>query len=147
MASRVLIFNPQDYPDMGSNAYIERQIQLSGEVFIELFPESFKGSQTMRHVSAKARGCYFWDENTLIYKGFYTFSECQLACKLNDMIRFCGCYPYQYANIYNQSRCLLSDISCLIKWKSKFIIHIKMINFVKLILYLARYIVDHSATT
>ncbi|XP_055683986.1 uncharacterized protein LOC129790505 [Lutzomyia longipalpis] len=34
------------------------------------------------------------------------------------MIRFCGCYPYQYANIYNQSRCLLSDISCLIKWKS-----------------------------
>ncbi|XP_055683979.1 sodium channel protein Nach-like [Lutzomyia longipalpis] len=69
MASRVLIFNPQDYPDMGSNAYIERQIQLSGEVFIELFPESFKGSQTMRHVSAKARGCYFWDENTLIYKG------------------------------------------------------------------------------
>lgn len=70
MASRVLIFHPQDYPDMSTNAYIERQIYLSGELFIELYPESIKGSDTMRHVSAKKRGCFFREEKMLSFKGF-----------------------------------------------------------------------------
>ncbi|GAB0095237.1 hypothetical protein DMENIID0001_105930 [Sergentomyia squamirostris] len=69
MATRILIFNPQDYPDISSNAYTERQVYLSGELFIELFPESIKGSETMRHVSAKARGCVFRDELMLNYRG------------------------------------------------------------------------------
>ncbi|XP_059619329.1 sodium channel protein Nach-like [Phlebotomus argentipes] len=119
MASRVLIFHPQDYPDMSTNAYIERQVYLSGELFIELFPESIKGDESMRHVSGRVRGCFFRDENQLIFKDFYTFSECQLACKLMDMIHFCRCYSHQYSNIYNGSECLLNDISCLIKWKNK----------------------------
>lgn len=69
MASRVLIIKTQDYPDRSTNAYSERLIHLSGEVFVDVFPESIKGSDTMRHVSANSRGCFFPDEKLLVFKG------------------------------------------------------------------------------
>lgn len=54
---------------------------------------------------------------SFIYR-FYSHSECNLVCRLNNMISLCNCYTY-ISNIQmnNVSICYLDDLPCLIEWK------------------------------
>lgn len=94
----------------------------------------------MYDVASEARGCLFQTEIDLQitnelghlllvlcvlinYNFFFvsrtSFGECNLACRLKDIIAFCGCYPHYLARLYNESQCLLGDLSCLGRWKDK----------------------------
>ena len=48
----------------------------------------------IKHISPEARGCLFTDEGDLeIYKS-YTFSNCQLECKIKEAEKKHKCIPW-----------------------------------------------------
>lgn len=55
----------------------------------------------------------------IFHNRLYSLSECLLTCRLDDVVKFCGCIPVQFSNVRaNQRFCLLDDISCLARWKN-----------------------------
>lgn len=81
-------------------------------VFIHLCPEGLKKFPLINVFTHHALSIF-------VHCSFYSFSECNLACRMEDIIQYCGCYPFHYTTLYNVSYCMLSDLPCLSRWKTK----------------------------
>lgn len=110
---------PENYPDHSSGAMSELNLNVGQEIFLNIQPMPVSGSILMRNVPPSSRGCVFTDEKLLVYDRFYTFSECNMICQMEDIIKFCGCYPWHFNSLFNVSVCLLTDLPCLARWHTK----------------------------
>lgn len=67
MGVRILVFDPEDFPDQTSGAVKEKFIGVGEEMFLTVAPSPNHGSHEMRKYNRKARNCVFADEIALLY--------------------------------------------------------------------------------
>ncbi|KAH0947138.1 hypothetical protein HN011_007794 [Eciton burchellii] len=120
---KVIVFNPQDYPDVSSGGVTEILVFPASETYIDINPISFSSMPIIKNVSPKKRNCVFSTEVPMHDGTSYTYSDCIVSCKLHDMQHICGCRPFFYPrrgkHEYSQRICTNLDLGCLAKYKSK----------------------------
>lgn len=74
------------------------------------------------------RGCLFNFERTNKFGGSYSYADCILRCKIYNYLHLCDCIPYMLPinfpdfgdEIKNATRCNLSHLRCLERYRSEF---------------------------
>ncbi|XP_034244838.1 sodium channel protein Nach-like [Thrips palmi] len=68
-----------------------------------------------RQLSMRQRGCVFFDEIHLrVSPDYYTFSACVRQCRMDKVVKACGCLPFFYTLLPNQRYCKLRELKCVI---------------------------------
>ncbi|XP_018401441.1 PREDICTED: sodium channel protein Nach-like, partial [Cyphomyrmex costatus] len=120
---KVTVFNPTDYPDMTSGGVTEVIAMPQYETYLDVKATLFNSSQTVIHLPRDKRDCIFADEIVFSNITIYTYSDCIVNCKINDIQEFCGCRPFIYPRRGKKEHswriCNITDFQCLAKYKSK----------------------------
>ncbi|KYN23421.1 Sodium channel protein Nach, partial [Trachymyrmex cornetzi] len=93
---KVIVFNPTDYPDMTSGGVTEVLALPEYETNLNMDATLFSSSQTTINLPRNKRKCIFSDEIVFSNITMYTYSDCIVDCKINDIQKFCGCRPFIY---------------------------------------------------
>ncbi|XP_012056942.1 PREDICTED: sodium channel protein Nach-like [Atta cephalotes] len=93
---KVTVFNPTDYPDMISGGVTEVFAMPQYETYLNVEATLFSSSQTIINLPRNKRNCIFSDETIFSNITMYTYSDCIVDCKINDIQKFCGCRPFIY---------------------------------------------------
>ncbi|XP_044014162.1 pickpocket protein 28-like [Aphidius gifuensis] len=119
---KITIFNPGDYPDNTSGGVSEVLIAPNTESFMKLDASTFYSTEAVRDITLSSRKCLFSDESTVLSAG-YTYSDCLVDCRVNEIIRLCECRPFylpRRGNNENAQRvCDTSDAKCLQQHKKQ----------------------------
>ncbi|XP_052132722.1 sodium channel protein Nach-like [Frankliniella occidentalis] len=67
-----------------------------------------------KQLSIAQRGCVFWDEIKLKIDPIYTHSSCMRQCRMDAILRLCGCLPFFYTLLPKQRHCSLPELKCVI---------------------------------
>ncbi|XP_071629455.1 sodium channel protein Nach isoform X2 [Temnothorax longispinosus] len=122
---KVLVFNPTDYPDMTSGGVTELLAMPLSETYVDVTTTAFVSTQIIRDFPREKRNCIFDDEETMYKEKKYTYSDCIVDCKVYNIQKVCGCRPFFYPRRgkreYAQRICNNQDLSCLSKYKSKWL--------------------------
>lgn len=65
---RIMVFDPENFPDQTSGAVKERFLGVGEEMFLTVAPQPNNGSAEMRKLDRRRRNCVFDDEIALIYE-------------------------------------------------------------------------------
>ncbi|XP_026674848.1 sodium channel protein Nach-like [Ceratina calcarata] len=114
----VTIFNPYDYPDMTSGGVIDFLVSPKIHLRMEVQAIMSYSERAIIPYPLETRDCVFPDEMTPL-RAFYTYSDCIVDCKIEDMLRICGCVPFFLPNRGSRKVCDLGDVPCLLQHKSK----------------------------
>ncbi|XP_018343778.1 PREDICTED: sodium channel protein Nach-like [Trachymyrmex septentrionalis] len=93
---KVTVFSPTDYPDMTSGGVTEVFALPQYETYLNVEATLFSSSQTIINLPRNKRNCLFSDEIVFSNITMYTYSDCIVDCKINDIQKFCGCRPFIY---------------------------------------------------
>ncbi|KAG5323177.1 NACH protein, partial [Pseudoatta argentina] len=93
---KVTVFNPTDYPDTTSGSVTEVFAMPEYETYLNVEATLFTSSQTIINLPRNKRKCIFSDETVFSNITIYTYSDCIVNCKINDIQEFCGCRPFIY---------------------------------------------------
>nr|XP_033328780.1 sodium channel protein Nach-like [Megalopta genalis] len=116
----VMVFGPRHYPDANSGGVTELLLAPLTKGYLILTALGLSGSDSIRSYPVGTRNCIFGDENPTVYK-FYSSSDCIVACRMEDIWKFCNCKPFFYPDLglekrYNRT-CTLEDVPCIGKYK------------------------------
>ncbi|XP_050584544.1 sodium channel protein Nach-like [Bombus affinis] len=114
---KVTIFNPYDYPDMTSGGVIDFLVSPRVHRSVELEAIMFYSIRSIMSYALEKRDCVFEDEMTSL-RMFYTYSDCIVDCKTQDMWKICKCIPFFLPNRESKRVCNLEDVPCLSQHKS-----------------------------
>lgn len=118
-----IIFQSFDYPDPTSGYLNQRFIKPNVETWMELFPSTLVGQDSVRVYSPIQRNCLFRDE-VPEYGDHYSQSDCLFNCRIESYVALCGCIPFfiihsSYNPVFkDQPSCTLEHVQCLNKYKS-----------------------------
>ncbi|XP_033179584.1 sodium channel protein Nach-like [Bombus impatiens] len=115
---KVTIFNPYDYPDMTSGGVIDFLVSPRVHRSVELEAIMFYSIRSIMSYALEKRDCVFEDEMTSL-RMFYTYSDCIVDCKTQDMWKICKCIPFFLPNRESRRVCNLEDVPCLSQHKCK----------------------------
>ena len=65
IAFRIFVLEPHNYPTEDLQPVI---VGPNMEAFLNIMPKRIVGDRAMADISAQSRGCFFFDEPTLVYK-------------------------------------------------------------------------------
>ncbi|XP_026828089.1 sodium channel protein Nach [Ooceraea biroi] len=121
---KVLLYNPMSYPDVASGRVREVIVSPRIETYLKLDATLFYTTEDAQKHDIQERDCLFQTEESRIFHGYYSFSDCIMYCRMQDILRLCGCVPFFYPmtrDIANASTraCNLKDLFCLRKYKEK----------------------------
>ncbi|XP_030388345.1 sodium channel protein Nach [Scaptodrosophila lebanonensis] len=86
------------------------------EVFAAVRPEETFCSSAVKALPIEERNCVFQDEVKLRYFRKYMYINCELNCRVTNMVKFCGCYTYFFnLNRTNERICSFRDVHCLVE--------------------------------
>ena len=94
---QVTIFNPHDYPDMTSGGVIDFLVSPMKHRSVELEAIVFYSTRNIIPYPLEKRDCVFQDEMTS-FNMFYTYSDCIVDCKIDDIWNTCKCVPFFLPN-------------------------------------------------
>lgn len=94
---QVTIFNPHDYPDMTSGGVIDFLVSPRKHRSVELEAIVFYSIRNIIPYPLEKRDCVFQDEMTSFHM-FYTYSDCIVDCKIEDIWNICRCVPFFLPN-------------------------------------------------
>ncbi|CAK9800138.1 Sodium channel protein Nach [Anthophora plagiata] len=117
---KVTIFNPFDYPDVASGGVFEILISPKMHRSVEIQAIMFYSSRSIVPFPVEKRDCVFADE-MITLRHFYTYSDCIVDCKIEDIWKLCGCIPFYLPNRESRRVCNLEDVACLSQHKSRWI--------------------------
>ncbi|CAK9806122.1 Sodium channel protein Nach [Anthophora quadrimaculata] len=117
---KVTIFNPFDYPDMTSGGVFETLVSPKMHRSVEIQAIMFYSSRSILSFPVEKRDCVFADEMVTL-RAFYTYSDCIVDCRIEDIWKLCGCIPFYLPNRESRRVCNLEDVACLSQHKSKWI--------------------------
>ncbi|XP_031782149.1 uncharacterized protein LOC103316763 isoform X2 [Nasonia vitripennis] len=92
---KITIFSPSDYPDNTSGGVSDALISPQTENFLELNGDSFFSEKAVHNVDIEQRKCIFHSDAAALYDS-YTYSDCIVNCRVNDIHATCGCRPFVY---------------------------------------------------
>ncbi|XP_065356476.1 pickpocket protein 28 [Calliphora vicina] len=119
-AFQLFIFPREDYATIQSNRIGEILVDYNTIVEVPIEPEFFGSTQRVRQFSPDVRNCYFPDEGQkLLNQSYYSIDECLLLCRMQSMLKYCGCVtPPMAATSKNINYCSFINLPCLMKWKA-----------------------------
>lgn len=88
---KVLVHQPGEQPRV-TNSFI--RVPLNSEVSVALKPQMVTTSEGLRDYTPARRNCLFKSERSLRYYPVYTMKNCQMECRANFTISYCGCVPF-----------------------------------------------------
>nr|XP_012144722.1 PREDICTED: sodium channel protein Nach-like [Megachile rotundata] len=115
---KVTIFSPYDYPDMISGGVIDVLVSPRTHRSVELEAIMFYSTRSIISYPLDKRDCVFEDEMTFL-RPFYTYSDCIVDCRIDDVWKICKCIPFYLPNREGRRVCNIEDIPCLTEHKSK----------------------------
>ncbi|XP_012234766.2 sodium channel protein Nach-like [Linepithema humile] len=117
---KISVYNPMNHPDATSGQVREVLISPKTETFIELDAIMFHTTEDVQKYDIRERNCLFKTEQSKIFRGYYSFSDCIVYCRLQDIFRLCGCVPFFYPrDVAFDRNCNLKDLSCLTKYRER----------------------------
>jgi hypothetical protein len=91
----VYLHHPGQFPEAGTGIFMPEDKR---KVFrVEVTPSVTESSPNVRALSISQRHCLFPDELRLSVFNTYTQQNCLLECRLRNIARYCGCYPYFFS--------------------------------------------------
>lgn len=106
---KMIVNEYNEYPSENS---IEKVLPSFQESFVEIQPERTFCSEPVRHLSISDRGCYFENEWNLKFYNRYSEANCQVECRMKQVIDLCGCLPYYYLQFEQIEVCNFTKIKC-----------------------------------
>lgn len=92
---QIIVFHPYDYPDVSSGGVTEVLVMPGTETYVDMTPTSFFSTDIIEKFSVNQRNCIFAEE--IRTSGTtYTYSDCIVDCKINDVLELCNCRPFYY---------------------------------------------------
>nr|CAD7570917.1 unnamed protein product [Timema californicum] len=94
----VLLHDPWSYPTVST---LKKIVTLGSEIFFSVAPwltDSTYEVQKLDPMKRGLRGCLFPWERQLERMKQYTYNNCVMECRVNFIIKLCGCSPYYYPN-------------------------------------------------
>ncbi|XP_045538960.1 pickpocket protein 28-like [Papilio machaon] len=73
---------------------------------------STKISNELRSASIQVRQCRFLDEPISTRYPVYSYNNCLLECRIQLILKLCGCVPHFYKITGNERTCKLSELTC-----------------------------------
>ncbi|XP_068147632.1 LOW QUALITY PROTEIN: sodium channel protein Nach [Drosophila tropicalis] len=109
---KLLIQETDAFPSAHS---VSKFISFNTEVFATLRPQETFCSNAVKALTIKERNCVFRQEFPLRYFSDYVYPNCELNCRVTNMVKFCGCYTYFFDfNRTHERICSFRDIPCLV---------------------------------
>ncbi|KAM7342772.1 nach isoform 2-T2 [Cochliomyia hominivorax] len=110
---KVLMQETNAFPSAHS---IIKFIPLNEEVFMTVRPTQTLCSNAAKELSFENRQCVFPYEKKLTFFRAYAGANCDLNCRINSMLKYCGCYTFFFfRNKTNDRVCSYKDIPCLVE--------------------------------
>jgi len=67
------------------------------ETFLDVTTTTFVSNKIIKSYPRDERNCIFKNEGNPTYSGsIYTYSDCIVDCKINNVQKICGCRPFFY---------------------------------------------------
>ncbi|PSN55272.1 hypothetical protein C0J52_05822 [Blattella germanica] len=110
--ARILIHHPSQFPEAGKGLFLPEVI---GDVFtVKVSPAVTVTNEAVRNLAPKERNCIFPDERQLTIYHTYTQPGCLTECRINFIVKECGCTPYYFDLNHDQTpECNLSELRCI----------------------------------
>ncbi|KAI8039941.1 hypothetical protein M5D96_007366 [Drosophila gunungcola] len=90
-------------------------VAFNTETFAALRPQETFCSTAVKALTIEERNCVFQNEFPLRYFPDYVYPNCELNCRVTNMVKFCGCHTYFFDfNRTTDRICTFRDIPCLI---------------------------------
>ncbi|GLV34588.1 pickpocket 24 [Carabus blaptoides fortunei] len=120
----VKLFNSLEYPDAQSGGLIDSFFPLGHEVFMQVSATTVRAMPNVEQIPIHQRDCIFPHEGETVFDpSFYSFSDCLAECKLKSILALCECVPFFMPVLksykFSKQICTLQDISCLNKYREK----------------------------
>lgn len=93
----MMIFNPHDYPDVASGGVIEILMPPKVQRNVNLEAIIAYSTTNVLPYSIDQRHCVFAEEMSSL-RSSYTYSDCIVDCKIQDVLRICKCIPFYWPN-------------------------------------------------
>ncbi|XP_017108335.2 sodium channel protein Nach [Drosophila bipectinata] len=109
---KLLIQEADAFPSAHSSS---KFIAFDSEVFAALHPQETFCSPAVKALSIEDRNCVFRNEFTMRYFKNYVYPNCELNCRVTNMVKFCNCHTYFFDfNRTTDRICTFKDIPCLV---------------------------------
>ncbi|XP_029035743.2 sodium channel protein Nach-like [Osmia bicornis bicornis] len=113
---KVMVFNPRDYPDSSSGSVFELLVAPLMREYIQLLLFGLLTNKVIQSYPVEKRGCIFVNEDQSYHK-LYTFNQCIVSCRVEDIWKNCKCRPFFYRRYghtkHSRRTCGVRDIICL----------------------------------
>lgn len=107
---------------------------LGTESFATIRVEETFCSAAVQALPVEQRNCIFRHEFQLRYFSEYVYPNCELNCRVSNMVKFCGCHTYFFD--FNRTKdhiCSFRDIPCLVDNFRKFEVFFKKFEILRLL--------------
>ncbi|XP_052742628.1 uncharacterized protein LOC112055791 [Bicyclus anynana] len=112
---KVYIHGPDEVPLTGSSFNYD----VEGFMSFGLSVRSTRISDELRYQSLRLRKCRFTHEPISERYPVYSYNHCILECRIKMILRLCGCVPHFYKPLDNERVCYISELSCVLKYKTE----------------------------
>ncbi|EDV55726.1 sodium channel protein Nach [Drosophila erecta] len=109
---KLLIQEADAFPSAHSAA---KFVAFNSETFVAVRPQETFCSAAVKALTIEERNCVFQKEFSMRYFSDYVYPNCELNCRVTNMVKFCGCHTYFFAfNRTSDRICTFRDIPCLV---------------------------------
>ncbi|XP_067004275.2 sodium channel protein Nach [Anabrus simplex] len=119
IGTKILVYNPRDFPDTPSGGLIEKLVPLRSEVFYRIEATTVESMPDVQEFALDQRGCLFQSELSEEFSGYYSYSDCLMNCRVKSINTLCKCVPFYMPKTSNIRDCDLLDIPCLNRYREK----------------------------
>ncbi|CAK1581081.1 unnamed protein product [Parnassius mnemosyne] len=78
---------------------------------------STKVSKELRATSIHVRKCRFLDEPISTRYPVYSYNNCLLECRIQLILKLCGCVPHFYKRTGHERTCKISELKCFLQYR------------------------------
>ncbi|XP_026741058.1 uncharacterized protein LOC113503361 isoform X2 [Trichoplusia ni] len=80
---------------------------------------STRASEDIKYIPLHLRKCRqgFYYETTSKRYSIYSYNRCLLECRINMILKLCGCIPHFYKPLDSERICSLAELECVFEYK------------------------------
>lgn len=110
MGYKLLVHNNYEFPN---EEMMGRLLPVSREYYISVRPTETICSDQVRQLTIEDRQCVFSEERPSPYFPRYSEVNCEYECRIQKMVKACGCSLYSFFAVENVEVCNFTKIPCI----------------------------------
>ncbi|EAT37212.1 AAEL010779-PA [Aedes aegypti] len=107
---KLLIHYPYDFPDENAETKI---VSSATEAYVSIVPKETYTTIDAFSLNPTDRNCYAYNEVQMSTMERYSFVNCMVECRADQIFRQCGCVPYNLPSNGTMKNCEMIDMPCL----------------------------------